>query len=61
MAERERFDALVADSRLEAELVQRILADADVDAELEERDRGVAVVVTPRQAATALRTLAAAD
>lgn len=61
MTERERFDALVADSRLEAELVQRILADAGVDADLEERDGGVAVVVRPRQAATALRTLAAAD
>jgi len=53
----ERFDALVADSRLEAELVRRILVDAGVEADLEERDGGVAVVVAPRHAATALRTL----
>lgn len=57
MAQPERFDAVVADSWLEAELVQRILAKAGVDAQLEERDGGVAVVVTPREAATALRTL----
>lgn len=57
MAQGERFKALVADSRLEAELVRRILADAGVEAELEERDGGVAVVVAPGHAATALRTL----
>jgi hypothetical protein len=57
VAQGERFDALVADSRLEAELVQRILAGAGVAAELEQRDEGVAVVVAPRHAATALRTL----